>query len=555
MKIMKKTYLFLVSLIFIISSCSLEKLPEVDFTDETFWKSEKDIQTACNRLYYQLDGFNHDTRSDESVGRATDPISAGNRSVPIFSNAWSNPYGKIFTANKIIDFAPRVPELTEDRLNFWLAQAYFFRAYHHFDLVKKYGDVPLILKSFDNPKDSGIYIPRTPREIVIQQCYKDLEFATKWLPKISNKGIRWGDVTRSAALGLIVRIGLYEGTFGKYHNLNNEYKTHLKKSIEAAEALMEEGHDLYPDFQELFTFKGEEKNNKENIFVKIYGPINAGTIVHGNSREMQNAITLTRQMVDLFLYEDGLPRHKSPNTVTNETSYNDVFIKRDPRLAMTIFKAGEKAYEDKEYQPLQNNPGFGYPIKKGFMQEEWATNYKETVDKMLIRYAEILLSYAEALYEYNGSITNDQLDKTINKIRARAGLEAKLTNEFVTEHGLDMLEEIRRERTVELLDEGFRYDDIIRWKIAEKVLPIDIIGAKFVDDEAPGTKRKNISKFLTDSEGKLNGVKVHDDVDIYVIELANTRQFDPNKDYLYPIPKQEIIRSKNAVTQNPNWDN
>ena len=117
-----------------------------------------------------------------------------------------------------------------------------------------------------------------------------------------------------------------------------------------------------------------------------------------------------------------------------------------------------------------------------------------------------------------------------------------------------MLEEIRRERTVELIDEGFRYDDIIRWKIAEKVLPVDLIGIKYVEDEATNTQREDIQHKLTDAEGKIKGRKVYDDVDMYVIEMANTRQFNPEKDYLYPIPKQEIIRSNNAVIQNPNWD-
>lgn len=188
------------------------------------------------------------------------------------------------------------------------------------------------------------------------------------------------------------------------------------------------------------------------------------------------------------------------------------------------------------------------------MQEEWATSSKETVDKMLIRYAEILLSYAEALYEQNGKITDQQLEETVNKVRERAGLTVKLTNDFVTENNLDMLEEIRRERTIEFIDEGFRYDDIIRWKIAEKVLPVAIIGVKFVDEEGPAGKRDQINDRLTDSQGKLDGAPVYDDVDMFVIEKADTRQFDPKKDYLYPVPKKEIIRSKNAVTQNPNWD-
>ena len=555
MKFIKKTYLLFIALAYIVSSCSLDKYPEVDFRDETFWKSEKDIQTACNRLYHQLKGFSHDRRSDELAGKSANEISAGNQSVPPKSTAWSDPYECIYTANKILDFAPRVPDLSEAKLNAWLAQAYFFRAYNYFELVTKYGGVPLILKSFEDPKDPVIFSARSPREEVIQQCYEDLEFAIKWLPtnaKLPKN--KWGDVTRSSALGLVVRIGLYEGTFGKYHKLDNNYQAHLKKSIDAAEALKKEGHDLYPNFQDLFTFEGEGKENKENIFVKVYGPNGAGTVVHGNSRQMENTVTLTRQMVDLFLYEDGLPRSKSKYAIIKEKSFNDIFQNRDPRLAMTIFDTKEIAYGNKVFIPLQYNPGFGYPLKKGFMQEEWATSSKETVDKMLIRYAEILLSYAEALYEHNGKITDEQLNETVNRVRKRAGLKIELTNEFVTTNDLDMLEEIRRERTVELIDEGFRYDDIIRWKIAEKVLPVDLIGIKYVEDEATNTQREDIQHKLTDAEGKIKGRKVYDDVDMYVIEMANTRQFNPEKDYLYPIPKQEIIRSNNAVIQNPNWD-
>lgn len=110
------------------------------------------------------------------------------------------------------------------------------------------------------------------------------------------------------------------------------------------------------------------------------------------------------------------------------------------------------------------------------MKEEYDTNGKETVDKMIIRYAEILLSYAEALFEYNGAITDDQLEATVNYVRSRSGFNTKLTNSFVQTNGLDMLEEIRRERMVEFIDEGLHYDDIIRWKTAENVLPKAMLG-------------------------------------------------------------------------------
>ena len=172
---------------------------------------------------------------------------------------------------------------------------------------------------------------------------------------------------------------------------------------------------------------------------------------------------------------------------------------------------------------------------------------------MLIRYAEVLISYAEALYEYNGAITDAQLDQTVNALRSRVGFNAKLTNAFASTNGLNMLNEIRRERTVELLDEGFRYNDIIRWKIAENVLTTNMLGAKFVDSECTKT-RAELAKRLTDAQGKLNGTQVYDESDIYVIEIAADRKFNPAKDYLYPVPLNEISLSGGAVTQNPGWE-
>lgn len=238
--------------------------------------------------------------------------------------------------------------------------------------------------------------------------------------------------------------------------------------------------------------------------------------------------------------------------ISPEKSFNDIFVNRDPRLAMTLYKIDENAYKG-PYIPFSNQSGYGYSLKKGFILNEWTTNGKETVDKMLIRYAEVLISYAEALYEYNGSITDAQLDLTVNALRKRVGFNVKLTNSFVTQNGLDMLNEIRRERTVEFIDENMRYDDIIRWKIAEKVLPTYILGAKFVDTET-SKQRSDMAGRLTDSNGMLNGKKVCDEPDIYVIEKAEDRVFNPSKDYLYPIPINEISLSGGAVIQNPGWN-
>ena len=550
---MKKIfYILILMAAFYVTGCDLNRDPETTLTDAAYWKSEADLKGACNYFYNQLDGFSHDTRADELIKTVADRISDGSRDIPNTSDDWSKPYKSIAAANNILLKAANA-NLDEATINRWLAEAYFFRAYNYFLLVKKYGDVPLITRVITETDDPLLFSPRTPREEVIQQCYKDLDFAALWLPtRASLPSADWGRPTRSAALAMEVRIGLYEGTFSKYHALGSDYNAHFKKAIDAAEMVMKEGHSLYPDFQKLFYFDGEGSSNKENIFVKVYGPNGAGTVVHSNSRQLENLVSLTRNVLDLFLCSDGLPWDKSPLNPTVETSYDDALTNRDPRVAFTLFKKGEPAYKAGPFVPFTNQGGYGYGIKKGYMDAEWNTVNRETVDKMLIRYAEVLISYAEALYEYNGAITDEQLDATVNKLRARVGFNVKLTNAFVTANNLNMLEEIRRERTVEFIDEGFRYDDIIRWKIAENVLPTNMLGGKFVDSET-SKQRSDLASRLTDASGNLNGLPVYNEPDIYVIELAGNRLFDPQKDYLYPVPLNEISLSGGAVTQNPNW--
>lgn len=556
---MKKIYLLLI-VTFLVAGCTLNREPETSLADPNFWKSEKDLRGACNRLYIDLPGFSHDKRSDELVGPNQDVVSSGNRSVPGTSGDWTDPYKKIAICNNIIVKGEITP-VSEEARNRWIAEARFFRAYHYFDLVKKYGDVPLILKVFGNTTDPDIKRARDPRETVIQQCYTDLEFALQWLPKIDalKSESDWGRVSQSAALGMIVRIGLYEGTHSKYHQTTGgDYKAHLKRAIDAAETMIytEKKHDLYTDFQKLFYFDGEGSQNKESVFVKIYGPNGAGTITHNNSRGLENTAAITRSMLDNFLYSDGLPREKSPLAKHPEVRYNDVLENRDPRLAMTIYAAGEEAYKG-TYKPFKTDDqahGYGYPVKKGFMLDQWSTNSKETVDKIIIRYAEILISYAEALYEYNGSISDQKLDETINYVRQRVGFNIKLTNAFVQSNNLDMLKEIRRERMVEFIDEGLHYNDIIRWKTAEEVLPKAVLGLLYNSEDTP-VKENELGGRLTDKNGYYKGDKLYDEGNIFVIEEAGSRSFDPKRDYLYPIPSYEIGTSGGNIKQNPYWGN
>ncbi len=533
------------------TACSLDVEPETSLTDAGYWKSAKDLRGACNYLYSltsgEFGGFYHDYRSDELRGTSDNTQSTGNWLVPNSSSQWSTPYKAIAAANNIIEKADRA-SLTQDEINKYLAEAYFFRSYYYFHLLKRYGDVPLLLSMPKATDDPVLMTPRTPRQQVIDQCYKDMQFAAANLPDIDKQ--TWGFVSRSAALGMLVRMGLYNGTYAKYHATGTDYKSDLRIAVDAAEKMIAENkHALYSDFQKLFLFDGEGRQNKENVMVNVYGPNGEGTTVHDNSRQLENAATLTRKMVDLFLYSDGLPKEKSPLYLAKETSYNDVFLNRDPRLTMTCYQAGEDAYKG-----ALTAFGFryGYNIKKGFSLKEWETNSKETVDKAIIRYAEVLISYAEALYELNGNITDAQLDASLNKLRSRAHMPA-LTLAFASANGLDLLTEIRRERTVEFIDEGMRYDDIIRWKTAEREMPDYMLGARLAEADVTAGLIDQLKDRITLNGGYFKGEKISDQDSIYILELRQDRKFDPAKDYLYPVPLQEISRTGGIVTQNPKW--
>lgn len=567
----------------------LDVNPGSELTDDGFWKSETDLKGACNKLYYDLKGWSNDARSDEFVENSSNSISNGTRTVPGTSkDDWTDPYSYIFTANNIIEKSETAP-LAESVRNRWRAEAFFFRAYHHFGLVKKYGDVPLITKTFKSVYDEELKMGRTSREIVIQQCYEDLEFAAANLPEhsaLSTSELDRRRASRSSALGMIVRIGLYEGTFQKYHGVNggSNANNHFDKAIHAFERLKGEGHDLFADFNTVHSYLNEaNKDNPEIVFGKAYGENDFATVStgHVHTRDLEGKYALTRNVLDLFLYADGLPMNKTSLKIPVETSYNNIagrdhegnpladgLGQRDPRLLKTIWTINDELESDDfvgwmetgkgKYYPFDSQRPKGYPCKKAFFGSLWekSVGSKDFTDKIIIRYAEMLISYAEALYERNGNISDAQLDETVNRLRERVGFEMKLTNAFVSQHGLDMLEEIRRERTVELLAEGFRYDDIIRWKIAEKVLPTDLIGPICLADEMQNPSlHEGFAARLTDESGNVGGAFVYDQPSAYVIEFKNTRSFNPQRDYLYPIPTFEIAQSDFNIVQNPGWGN
>lgn len=550
---MKKTMKFIYSLlavVLLLPACSINRSPESEFSDADFWNTETDLINAANRMYQQLDANWIDNRADDAVNQSgPNTVSNGNRTIPNTSGDWNDRYDEIFTANNILEKAGRA-RVSEAVLNRYLGEARFFRAYAYLSLVQKYGDVPLVLKTLDITSPE-LLMARTPRAEVMQAIYDDLDFAAQWLPARSAlPAAQYGRVTKSAAWALKARAALYEGTRAKFHNDGN-WQQHLQVAVTAAESAMTQGHTLFSNFRTLFTQPGEGPGNTENILVKIYGVSNTNLILgHNNSRDLENGrMAPTRNLIRQFLYTDGLPAFNTDNTTSavqsplfvaegSEPAYNTVLQNRDPRLGFTVFLSGEEAYKGPWVPTTSLGARSAFAAKKGFNVEDQTINNAGTVDRILIRYAEVLLIYAEAKFELNESISDADLDKSINLLRTRVGFNVKLTNAFVNANNLSMREEIRRERTVELALEGFRYDDLIRWKTAETVLPQNLLGAKFVEADWPNTNANSLN---------LNADRV------LIVEPASTRHFEANRDYLYPVPFNEITLSGGNVVQNPNW--
>lgn len=549
---MKKISIYILTATLLISGCKkIDRLPETEIPDTGFWNSESDLISAANRLYQELDGDWVDNRADDAVNTSPNAVSTGNRSVPNTSADWNDRYDEIFTANNILEKGVKA-KVTDAIRNRYFAEARFFRAYAYFKLLKLYGDVPLLLKTL-SVTSPELYMPRTPRAQVIQQIYDDLDFAATWLPKRADlPAAQWGRVTRSSALAMKARAGLYEGTRGKFHGNPTDWQSHLTIAIAAATAVMAEGHTLFADYGNLFIQAGEGPTNTENILVKIYGVSKDNLLLgHNHSRNLENGqLAPTRNLLRQYLYSDGLPAFnvdgttpsatRSANFVieANETSYNTILNNRDPRVAYSYFRAGDVAYQGPWVPKTSLGIRTAIAPKKSFNTIDQNIVNAATVDRILIRYAEVLLTLAEAKFELNGSISDADLNLTINALRTRVGFAPKLTNAFVTANNLSMREEIRRERTVELAMEGFRYDDLIRWKTAETVLPKELLGAKFIAAEWVGTNQSSLA-LTTDN--------------ILRVEPASTRSFRIDRDYLYPVPLNEISLSRQNVIQNPNW--
>lgn len=552
-RIINNFYIFLLPL-FLLAGCekSLDLTPKDEISDASFWKNSEQFKLAANDFYFGLQGAHNytDLNSDIAFGAGSNSVSNGSYVAQANSAEWNNAYIGIRGTNYLLQKAEELEEAElRTAVERWVGEASFFRAYHYWNLVRKFGGVPLITTALDVTSEE-LYSPRASQQVIIDFILTDLNNAVAKLPTQSELGEdEIGRVTQGAVLALKARVALYQATWVKYHEGGNA-SPYLTAAIEAAEQIVSSTeYDIYTgqgdqSYKYLFILQGDD--SEEVILARRYY-VNRAT--HNWTRELWfNSMIPTKNMADLYLATDGLPINQSPLFEGYDQLVSE-FQNRDPRMAMTFIVPGDSIYADGGVW-AEIFPGFtgtnatrtGYMLRKFLDETLEATQFQGQYDFKEFRYAEVLLILAEALYERNGTISDNDLNRTINLIRSRVNMPA-LTNGLVTANGLNMLTEIRRERAVELAFEGFRRDDIRRWKIAETVLPAALKGIKFV-----GTEYEQRYPELT------VGTDIQVDGDGFIVaELATARRFLPEKNYLDWIPLQQIQLSKGTLTQNPGW--
>jgi hypothetical protein len=531
----------------------LDLIPKDTLSDASFWKSTTDFQKAANALYAALPGVAvWDVDADLAYNNPNS-VSNSTLTVPDTDGNWNTPYTQIRNCNNLIEKATGSPIASDIKV--YLAEAKFFRAFNYWKLYRLYGGVPLVTKVLDIGSEE-LYGTRNSAKETVDFILQDLKDAAPDLPEESQVATAdKGRITRGAANALRARIALFEGTWRKFRSDAgaNEY---LDVAVEAANTVITSGqYSLYTalgaeSYLKLFDFEGD--NAPECILDRRYEPL---VSAHGFSY-----VPPTKQLADMYLCSDGLPISKSPLFQGYEMRTSE-FQDRDPRMSQTLMMPGTVAYAYLMYKPpFEQWPFYpnrsnrtGYMLYKAQTQNpgyQIEPNHgQHSNDYHIIRYAEILLIYAEAIYEKNGSISDDDLNKTINLLRQRAGLQTLLTNGFVTSNGLNMQEEIRRERTVELALENFRWDDLRRWKTAEIELKKPVRGIKIVGTEW-------IEPIEVDGEvlNPYSGVEWQENTEegFIVAEKASIRSSFTEKNYLFPIPAKEIQLNPN-LQQNPGW--
>lgn len=532
-----KTYLLVLLLPFMFSCAGLLDTDPVDrLNPSNFWKTSKDANSALNALYKWLPNIgeiSNDGMTDiatynfESASQVRILCGEQTADMSYFLDKYRNLYKAIHDVNYFIENVQLVlnndPLYTEDIMLNQIAQARVIRAITYMQLVFLFGDVPLITKTLS--LDESRNVTQSDKEEIIDFISKELSESSKYLKETYNDDPQnIGHITKGAALGMKARAMLYAGRYDE--------------AAKAAKAVMDLGiYSLYPYFSKLFSY--EAKNNSEVILDYQYEKsLKSNSVFNSYAPKGMfgsNALAPNYNLIEIFETLDG-------NSVDSYNPYKN----RDPRLGYTVWlpSFSDEVKGDLLYNNVifDSRPGSGtidevnvdfqrsktgYAMKKYINPEDLSDRSNCGINYIILRYADVLLMYAEAKIELNQ--IDNSVYEAVNMVRnGREDVKMSSIPEGQTQE--TFREIIRAERVKELALEGLRFWDIRRWKIAEDVIKGPIPGMKYIsvgDSSADG----KIEQFIYGG--------------IY-------RSFNPNRDYLYPIPKQELDLNSN-LKQNPGY--
>lgn len=587
---------FVAASILPFSSCSdfLDREPITKPEAGNFLTGAIQVENYINGLYMTLPSFSkfglgvrsEEKNSDNIIAEKYDARLHGQNNQFSGASDWQTGYQNLRKVNYFFHNY-KVPEAQENEDVLSLkGEAYFLRAYWHFDLLKKFGSIPVMDAFWDeNATIAGLQIPAKTRNEVARFILSDLVEAKNLLHSRGKySGIR---INKEAAMVLAMNVALYEGTWEKYHSSDdfasstNESNYFLGEVLNWGNELFGCGIDLYKTgqnpgdaFAALFNSKdlsgmGEvllwrKYSSDEGVFHDVNGNLKAGVV------DSEGAAGITQSLVDNYLNADGT--FIDP---TNEKfkDFKETFEGRDPRLIQTVMNEGAKfasattatpmhleEYTDEKKNTISppklagdgNTRSLtGYHIRLG-IDTTFVSGNGETA-LPIIRYAEGLLAYAEAAAELE-MWSDDIANKTLKALRERAGVKylAPAKDANFTDFGYALtpvLQEIRRERRSELALQGFRLDDLMRWK-ADKLIVGKRGKGAYVGDESILFKsyspdnQKRIRERLTLDDNKW--------ADPMAGTLPSGYQFHADRDYLLPIPPSELELNK-KLKQNPKW--
>ncbi len=560
---MKNKIILIVTIIFVaLTACNdLDLSPLSEGSSENWYSNQTEIEMAVNDLYKSVfwpedsETFTDNWTSRNTLSTVTEGNVNGEWNTA--ENLWKNSYKAISRTNTILASLERAADqVAPEILNRFEAEARFARAGMYSLLTSKFGDVVFNTTTLD--LEEAFQTGRTDKATVLQTIYEDYDFAAQYLP--ADYGNDTKRASKGAALGMKARIAMY----------NSDWSV----ARTAAQECMTLGYTLYPDYGELFLSR--TKNPDEVLFSmprSIELDVQVGNVKNVISRNAGGwgAHNPSWDLLASYLCTDGLPVDESA-----VFDPKDPFKNRDPRCNATIvpFQTEHLGYM---YQPhpdsLQvlnfttgkyqfNNDtrsnkqfaSYNALLWKKSVDSDWSDDKKADPDRFILRYADVLLMYAEASIEL-GQIDQSVLD-AINMVRARAyGVDKEDTGAYpaITTTAQNELRKIVRiERRMEFAWEGLRYMDLIRWNLAEKALTTTIYGMldpadlreKVVNPglwfwpEVPPVDEDGIPDFTSmDNAG--------------LIKTLAIRKFDARQ-YLWPIPTKEILINEN-LSQNPGY--